>query len=102
MAKTRPGSEKWYRITVKVRPGAARSTIVAHDAAGLTVHVAAPAVDNRANDKLVDLLAESLGVGKSSVVVLRGQTSRTKVIGIDRPSSVVEAWLTRVATTAQR
>ena len=69
---------------------------------GLKVRIAAPAVDNRANDLLIGLIAESLGLGRSSVVILRGQTSRNKLLGINCPGRVIEAWLLHVEATARQ
>src|ERR1700687_1288811 len=102
MAKVRRSSFGWYRLAVKVQPSAARSAIMASVSGGLKVRIAAPAVDNRANDMLIGLLAESLGVGRSSVVILRGQASRNKLIGINCPGDFIEAWLLQVKATARR
>ena len=89
MSNGRGQSVSWYRLPVKVHSNDARSAISWSDSGCLKVRIAAPAVDNRANDQLIELLAKSLGVGRSSVVVLRGQTSRNKVIGIDCPSDLL-------------
>lgn len=50
--------------------------------------------DGEANDALVELLADSLGVSKSAVRVERGQTTRVKTVyiaGVAAPE--MEAWL---------
>jgi uncharacterized protein len=46
------------------------------------VSVHPPAQDNQANQEVVKLLAEHFSVPKSAVTVLRGRTSRRKLIGI--------------------
>jgi uncharacterized protein (TIGR00251 family) len=84
----------WYRLQVKVRPGASRSTIVGYDGAELKVDIAAPAVERRANDKLIAFLADQLAVGVTSVVILRGQSSRVKLVGIAAEATAVDRWLT--------
>ena len=70
------------RVAVRVQPNAARSQVVGFQDDVLRVRVAAPAREGRANRALVDLLAESLGVPRSAVTILRGQTSRDKVVEV--------------------
>jgi uncharacterized protein (TIGR00251 family) len=47
------------------------------------IRIAAPAVENAANEALVDFVAEALGVAKRSVRIVSGRASRRKVIEID-------------------
>jgi uncharacterized protein YggU (UPF0235/DUF167 family) len=61
----------------------------------LRVRLAAPPVDGKANQCLVDWLADQLGCPKRSITLLRGQSSRRKQLGIDLPAATVEAWLAR-------
>jgi uncharacterized protein len=71
------------RISVTVSPGAARSELVGRHGDGWRVRIAAPPERGRANEVLRGLLAEALGVPRSSVRVVAGHTSRRKVIEID-------------------
>ena len=48
----------------------------------LKVRLTAPPVDGAANEALVALLAEQLGVPKRQVVIVRGATSRLKVVEV--------------------
>ena len=48
----------------------------------LRIRLAAPPVDGAANDALVRLLAEQLGVARSSVTIVRGHSGRSKVVEI--------------------
>lgn len=48
----------------------------------LKIRVSAPPEDGRANAALVALLAKTLGVPKSSVSILSGQTSRIKQVAV--------------------
>ncbi len=48
----------------------------------LKVRLTAPPVDGAANEALVALLAERLGVPKRQVVIVRGATSRQKVVEV--------------------
>ncbi len=69
-------------ITFKiiVQPRSTKNTIVGlHDDA-LKIKLTAPPVDNAANKMCIKFLAKSLGVSKSQVEIISGQTSRTKQI----------------------
>ena len=48
----------------------------------LDVRVAEAPTDGAANEAVVKLLAKALGVGRSEVAIVSGQTSRNKRIGI--------------------
>jgi uncharacterized protein len=71
------------RITITVSPGARRSEIVGRHGDGWRARVAAPADRGRANEALCELLAGLLHVGRTSVRVVGGQTSRRKIVEID-------------------
>jgi uncharacterized protein (TIGR00251 family) len=51
--------------------------------AALKVRLLAPPVDGAANEALVTLLAEELGVPRRDVRIVHGATSRTKVVEIE-------------------
>jgi uncharacterized protein YggU (UPF0235/DUF167 family) len=48
----------------------------------LAVHVTAPADRNKANEAMIRLLARHLGVPPSRLSILRGHTSRNKLVQI--------------------
>lgn len=84
------------RLTVHVQPRASRSEIVGLHGAALKVRLQAPPVDGAANDALVALLAERLGVPRRSVRVVAGATSRAKMVEVDGTTeAVVRALLAR-------
>jgi uncharacterized protein (TIGR00251 family) len=70
-------------IAVKVIPNAARNEIVGWLGGALKIKIHAPPVEGRANDALCEFLADSLGLPRRAITVVRGQTSRQKVIAID-------------------
>ena len=74
------------RIRVRVQPGAPRSEVVGFLGEVLRVKVAAPPQRGKANDALVELLARTLGVPRSQVRVLKGHTSRDKLILVENLS----------------
>jgi hypothetical protein len=78
------------RLTVRVSPGASRTGIVGRMADGrLKVRVAAPAEDGRANQALIALLAESLGVARRAVVLVAGHGARDKIVEVTAPAERV-------------
>lgn len=82
-------------LTVRAQPGARTAGVLGVQAGALKVAVTAPPQDGRANAALVEVLADWLGVRRSRVELLTGQTSRNKVFLIH---GVTAEWLTeRVA-----
>jgi uncharacterized protein (TIGR00251 family) len=73
---------KGIRLAVKVTPNAGRNEITGVKDGVLRVKIAAPPDKGKANKELTDFLSRTLGVSKSSVAIIRGQTSRNKVIAI--------------------
>lgn len=70
-------------LEVKVTPNASRTEIAGWDEAGvLRLRVQSPAQDGKANKAVLAFLAESLGVSKSRVRIVRGETSRQKWVAI--------------------
>ena len=71
-----------YRIAVK--PGSRKGPLVeTADDGTLTVFVRERAVDGAANEGVVRALAGHFGVARSRVQIVRGHTSRTKVVEVD-------------------
>jgi len=71
------------RVSVHVQPRATRSEIIGLHGAALKVRLQAPPVDGAANEALVTLLAERLGVPRRAVRVVAGATSRAKTVEVD-------------------
>jgi uncharacterized protein (TIGR00251 family) len=67
---------------VRVQPRASKDEIAGVIAGALKVRLQAPAVENRANEALVEFLAHLLKTPKSAVRILGGDRSRTKRIEI--------------------
>ena len=75
------GSEA--KIWLRVYPNAGRSEIVGITDGVLQVRVAAPPVKGQANKELIAFLSKALAVGKGALTIVKGHTSRSKVIAID-------------------
>ncbi len=71
-------------LAVKLQPRAPANGIVAHDGTSpeLRVKVTAPPVDAAANEALLRLLADTLNCPRGQVQIVRGQTSRHKVVKV--------------------
>ena len=70
------------RLSLKVQPRASHDGIGGEQAGELKVKVTAPPVDSAANEAVVRLLADTLGCSRGAVTLIRGQTSRHKVIQV--------------------
>ena len=76
----------WYRrldpvgleLLVHAQPGAKRTEVAGLHGDALKIRVAAPALEDRANEALVAFLADALGTTKRDVVLVSGERSREK------------------------
>jgi uncharacterized protein (TIGR00251 family) len=67
---------------VRVQPRASKDEIAGEMEGALKVRLQAPAVEDRANEALVEFLAQLLKRPKSAVRILSGDRSRTKRVEI--------------------
>ena len=67
---------------VRVQPRASKDEIAGEIGGALKVRLQAPAVEDRANESLVEFLAQLLKTPRSAVRILSGERSRTKRIEI--------------------
>ena len=65
-------------FTVRVIPRSSRSEIVGEYEGAVKVRLNSPPVDGTANAELIKLFAKKLGVAKSAVEIVSGETSKTK------------------------
>ena len=68
-------------IAVRVTPNASRSKIVVQDGQ-IRVYVTVIPQDGKANAAVQKLLAKALGLAKSRLELIRGQTARDKVFRV--------------------
>jgi uncharacterized protein (TIGR00251 family) len=71
------------RLSLKVVPGSSRDEIVGWLGDSLKVKVKAPPEKGRANEAVVALLADRLGIDPSSIAVVSGHGSPAKVVAVD-------------------
>lgn len=70
-------------IVVKVIPKSSRSEIVSWNGEILKVRLKAVPEKGEANDELIRLLSEEFKVAKSLITIVRGHTSREKIVRIE-------------------
>jgi uncharacterized protein (TIGR00251 family) len=68
------------RIRLRVTPGARSAAVVGRHGDAWKVRVASPAEKGRANAAVVRLLAETLGLPRSSVELVSGHGGREKIV----------------------
>lgn len=76
----------WYRrepdgsvsLFVHAQPGARRTEVAGLHGGALKVRIAAPALEDRANDALVEFVAGRLGLARREVSLVAGGKSREK------------------------
>ena len=70
-----------YKLALRLTPRSGRDAVL----------------DNgKANKALCKLIASELGIAKSKVEVVQGQTSRHKRLAIDAPEPLITAWLSEL------
>jgi uncharacterized protein (TIGR00251 family) len=71
------------RLPVRLQPRASANEVTGERGGKVAVRVTAPPVDGKANRALIRLTADRLGVAKSRVSIVRGQTGRDKLLEIE-------------------
>ena len=71
------------RFAVRVQPRSSRSGVDGVLGNALRVRVHAPPIEGAANDAVVGVLAEALGVSRRAVHIVAGEASRSKLVEVD-------------------
>ena len=80
-------------LRLHVQPGAARTAVVGRHGDALKVAVSAPADKGRANEAVLSLLSEVLGVPRGDLRLVAGLTSRAKRVAVSgvSPTAILTA-----------
>lgn len=70
------------RIPVTVVPRARRTSVEQLEGGGLRVAVTAPPQEGRANEAVIEALAEYFRIPRSKVRIVLGRTARRKIVEI--------------------
>lgn len=71
---------KSLALNVYVQPRASKNRVTGMHGSAIKICVTAPPVENKANEAVIHLVADILGVPKSSVSIKSGRQSRTKKV----------------------
>ena len=69
-------------LHLRIQPNASRSEIAGLHGQRLKIRLQSPPQDGKANRELIRFLSKTLGIKKSSIDLIRGQTSRDKTVRI--------------------
>ena len=72
------------KIAVTVKPNAKKGEVKRLSDTEYRVAVRPPAQDGKANEAVIDLLADYFGIAKSSVKIIRGHSSRHKLLEVGK------------------
>ena len=80
----------WYRVaddgritlTLHIQPGAKKTEFAGLHGEALKIRLAAPPVDGKANEALIELVARHFGCAKSSVSIKTGAGSKLKRVTV--------------------
>lgn len=70
-------------IEIRLKPRASCDRIAVAEGGTVQVSVTSPAVDNRANEHCIVLIAKKLALPKSALCIIKGNHSRNKVISCE-------------------
>jgi uncharacterized protein (TIGR00251 family) len=71
------------RLALRVQPRSRRNEIAGEGAGALVVRVTSPPVDGKANEAVRRLIAKRLGVPAGRVSIVRGESSRDKLVEVE-------------------
>lgn len=71
------------RVAVYIQPRAKRTEVAGRHGPDLKIRVAAPPIDQAANEALLAFIARRLGLRKRDVRLIAGATSRRKVLEVE-------------------
>ncbi len=68
------------RVKLRIVPNAKRDEVVGEYGDAVKIKVAAPAVEGKANEALLEFVAEKLRVHRRDITLISGEKSRDKLI----------------------
>ena len=73
------GKEEGLIIKLKISPNASKNEIIKTED-GLKVKITAQPIDGKANKCLIEFLSKTFKIPKSSIEIIRGETSKEKTL----------------------
>lgn len=78
-----PSGQTAATLAIRVRPNARKTEVLGYHEGKLTVAVAAPPLEGKANEALLTYLADVLGLGRGQLSLRRGSRSRDKLVMVE-------------------
>ncbi len=72
--------EKGFLLNLKISPNASKNEIVKNDDGSVKVKITAQPVDGKANKALVEFLSKTFKIPKTSIEIVKGETSKDKTV----------------------
>jgi len=70
------------RLKLRIVPNAKRNEVTGEHGDAVKIKVAAPALEGKANEALLEFMAEKLGLHRRNLTLIAGEKSRDKLIEI--------------------
>jgi len=70
------------RLNIRVQPRSSQNKICGETNGALKIKITAPPVEGEANQAVIRLLAQWLGVPRANVCIAKGDTSKNKIVDI--------------------
>ena len=70
-------------VEIRLQPRGGRDQVMGERDGAVLIRTSAPPVDGKANAALITFVAKTIGVPKGAVTIVRGETSRNKVIRVE-------------------
>ena len=69
-------------FAIKVVPRASKNQVAGVEGDAIKIRLNAPPVEGKANEALIEFLADVLGIRRAQIEIVMGQTSRHKVVRV--------------------
>ena len=70
------------RLKLRIVPNAKRDEVTGEHGDAVKIKIAAPALDGKANEAVLEFLAEKLGIHRRDITLIAGAKSRDKLVEI--------------------
>lgn len=72
--------EKGFLLNLRISPNAYKNEIIKSDDGSIKVKITAQPVDGKANKALIEFLSKTFKIPKTSIDIVRGETSKDKTV----------------------
>ena len=72
-------TDKGVMVSFKISPNAKKNEII-KDESGIKIKITAQPIDGKANKALVEFLSKQFKIPKTSIIIVKGETSKDKTV----------------------